>query len=347
MPLWLRVQVGMLSRFAATRARASGTFEATSARSYQRGSRRLYSESAIMLVPRPETSTPTGTRSTMMSRAPRVPRRPGTARAGDGAALGSGFDAAERQNSFTFFLKILRNVAYILWRDDDRHADPAIEGARHFLRLDMALRLEEGHQPRLGPSVGVDPGMEAVGQHARDILDQPAAGDVGQSVDAPGPDQREERLHVDAGGGEQRLDQQPFLVEQSRAVELPPLVGREAADQREAVRMHARRRQPEDEIAFRHPVPGQRLAPLHRADAKAGEIVVARRVHAWHFRRLAADQRAARLPAPGGDRGDHPLGNAALELRAGEIIEEEERLGALHDEVVDAHCDEVDADALV
>ena len=46
--------------------------------------------------------------------------------------------------------------------------------------LDIALRLEEGHQPRLRPGVGVDPGVEALGQDARDVLEQAAAGDVGE-----------------------------------------------------------------------------------------------------------------------------------------------------------------------
>ena len=38
---------------------------------------------------------------------------------------------------------------------------------------------------------------------------------------------------------------------------------------------------------------------------------------------------------------------AGVELRAGEIIEEEERLGALDDQVVGAHRDQVDADAVM
>ncbi len=42
-----------------------------------------------------------------------------------------------------------------------------------------------------------------------------------------------------------------------------------------------------------------------------------------------------------------PLGDAGVELRAGEIIEEEERLGALDDEIVGAHRDEIDADAVM
>ena len=36
-----------------------------------------------------------------------------------------------------------------------------------------------------------------------------------------------------------------------------------------------------------------------------------------------------------------------VELAGGEIVEEEQRLGALHDQVVDAHGDEVDADRVV
>ena len=36
-----------------------------------------------------------------------------------------------------------------------------------------------------------------------------------------------------------------------------------------------------------------------------------------------------------------------VELAGGEIVEEEQRLGALHDDVVDAHRDEVDADRRV
>ena len=49
---------------------------------------------------------------------------------------------------------------------------------------------------------------------------------------------------------------------------------------------------------------GNSLAALGGADRKAGQIVVARLVHPRHLRRLAADQRAARLPAALGDAGD-------------------------------------------
>ena len=48
-----------------------------------------------------------------------------------------------------------------------------------------------------------------------------------------------------------------------------------------------------------------------------------------------------------GDARDHALGDAVVELAGGEIVEEEQRLGALHDQVVDAHRDQVDADGIV
>src|SRR3954454_22016151 len=111
--------------------------------------------------------------------------------------------------------------------------------------------------------------------------------------------------------------------------------------------MDARGGEAEDDVALGDARAGQRLVALDRADAKAGEIVIAFLVHARHLGRLATDQGAARFEAAGGDRGDDPLRNARLEPAGGEIIEEEERLGALDDEVVDAHGDKVDADAVV
>ena len=72
-----------------------------------------------------------------------------------------------------------------------------------------------------------------------------------------------------------------------------------------------------------------------------------RRVHAGHLGGLAADQRAAGLAAALGDALDDRGAGLGIELAAGEVVEEEQRLGALHDEVVDAHRDEIDADGVV
>ena len=88
----------------------------------------------------------------------------------------------------------------------------------------------------------------------------------------------------------------------------------------------------------------QDAVTLHRTDGKAREIVVLCRIHARHLGGLAADQRAAGLPAALGDARHHAAGRLHIELAAGEIVEKEQRLRALGEQIVDAHGDEIDAD---
>jgi hypothetical protein len=86
---------------------------------------------------------------------------------------------------------------------------------------------------------------------------------------------------------------------------------------------------------------------FHGADGEAGQVVFAVRVHARHFGGFAADQGAAGLFAAGGDALDDGGGGRHVQLAAGKIVEEEQRLGALHQDVVDAHRDQVDADRVM
>ena len=52
----------------------------------------------------------------------------------------------------------------------------------------------------------------------------------------------------------------------------------------------------------------QRRAAFHRTHRKAGKVEIALGIHAGHFRRLAAHQRASRLAAAFGDAGDDAAG---------------------------------------
>src|SRR5690606_25355366 len=103
----------------------------------------------------------------------------------------------------------------------------------------------------------------------------------------------------------------------------------------------------EQHVALDDIVAGQQLAALGRPYGKAGKVVVAAVVHARHFRRLAADQRAAALPTAFGDAADDRRALVRVELAGSEIVEEKQWLGALHHDVVDAHGDKVDADGVV
>jgi len=64
-------------------------------------------------------------------------------------------------------------------------------------------------------------------------------------------------------------------------------------------------------------------------------------------RRSRAHQRAARLAAALGDPGHHGGGGLHVQLAGGVVVEEHQGLGALGQQVVDAHGHQVDAHRVV
>ena len=86
---------------------------------------------------------------------------------------------------------------------------------------------------------------------------------------------------------------------------------------------------------------------LDDADDEAGDVVFAVGVEAGHLRGLAADQRAAVLAAGARHAADDLLGDLRRQASGREIVEKEQRLGALHEDVVDAVVDQIGADRVV
>ncbi len=119
------------------------------------------------------------------------------------------------------------------------------------------------------------------------------------------------------------------------------------ANEREAVRVRAARRESEQHVAGFDPRAVDGLRLLHDADGEAREIVFAGHEGVRVLGGLAADERASGHLASGGDALQHVGGDVDVEALAHEVVEEEERLGALHQDVVDAHRDEIDADRVV
>src|SRR5690606_32921089 len=70
-------------------------------------------------------------------------------------------------------------------------------------------------------------------------------------------------------------------------------------------------------------------------------------IHARHFGGFAADQRATGNPAALGNAVDDGGALLDVELAGGKIVEEEQGLGALYDDVVDAHRHQVLPDSAV
>ena len=60
-------------------------------------------------------------------------------------------------------------------------------------------------------------------------------------------------------------------------------------------------------------------------------------VHPGHLSRLSPDEGTARLLAALRDALHHIRGDGDVELAAAVVVEEVQRLGALHDEIVDGH----------
>ncbi|GAB5376861.1 MAG: hypothetical protein AcusKO_33230 [Acuticoccus sp.] len=202
------------------------------------------------------------------------------------------------------------------------------------------------HQRMVRDGGALDLGGEPVGQHARHVAGDAAAGDVSQRLDgrALGLQRRQHGAHIDARRLEERA------ADRARAkggAIVEPAVGGELAHQREAVGVDAGARQRQEHVAGRERRSRQQVVALHGTDDEAGKVVVAGGVVAGHLGCFAADQRAARLAAAGGDPLDHRGGGGDIERAGGVVVEEEKRLGALGENVVDAHRHEVDADAAV
>ena len=70
-----------------------------------------------------------------------------------------------------------------LGADDHSHAHAHIEGVEHIVLVDAALFLEQTENGGCFDSGLVDPGAQAVGDAAGDILIEAAAGDVAEDLD--------------------------------------------------------------------------------------------------------------------------------------------------------------------
>ena len=118
-----------------------------------------------------------------------------------------------------------------------------------------------------------------------------------------------------------------------------------APHQRKPVGMHAIGTQPQQHIPSAH-ARRQRRTALHRSDGKAREIKVTIAVHSGHLGRLAPDQCTTRALATLGNAGNHPRPLFHRQLAGGKIIEEKQRLSPLTDQIIHAHCHQIDADPI-
>ena len=90
-------------------------------------------------------------------------------------------------------------------RADDHESDAHVEGAKHLFARNGAVLLEQSEERRNRPRLQIDFGDTALGQRPRQILGDPAAGDVGKPFDQVPFDQRPDTTQVRPVRREQRL----------------------------------------------------------------------------------------------------------------------------------------------
>ena len=111
--------------------------------------------------------------------------------------------------------------------------------------------------------------------------------------------------------------------------------------------MHAGGRQTQNHVAGTYVRGIEHLGAIDDAHGKAGEVVIGRSHDTRVLGHLAAHERAARELAAVGHALDDLCHVLGLDMADGNVIQEEQRLGARSQNVVDAHGDQVLAHRLV
>ncbi len=232
----------------------------------------------------------------------------------------------------------------LICRQGDDHADAAVEGAIHLVTGNVAGLLQPAEHRRPLPALLVDHRLGVGRQDARDVFPEAATGDVGQSVDLALLDELEHRFHIDTGRLQQGIGQ-GGVTQRLMHVRLGDF--QDLADQGETVGVGAAGGQGDQGIPFADLATVDDLALLDHADAETGDVVVIPLIHARHLGGFAAHQGTAGLLATFTDAGDHGGGGVHIQLAGGVVVEEEQGLGTLHDEIVDAHGHQIDAHGVV
>src|SRR4051812_49723247 len=88
---------------------------------------------------------------------------------------------ADAKGALAADLKGVDDSFGVFRRDDRDHADTAIEGAQHLVRIETALAGQPGKQGWQGPGREIDLAVEIVGKNPRQIFGEATAGNVGKT----------------------------------------------------------------------------------------------------------------------------------------------------------------------
>ena len=194
--------------------------------------------------------------------------------------------------------------------------------------------------------IAIDRDAQSFGDDARNIFDKSAARNMRNPFDGTGLKEFEYGFDVNARGGQNHVrggSAQLFVITQQlffdRREQLP--------HQRVAVGMDPGRLQSDQLVARNDPRSVDDLVFARDPARKSCHIVLVEGIEAGHLGGFAADQGATCLLATFGNALDDRRDFLGHQLSAGDVVEKNQRTRALTYNVVDAHCDAVDADGIV
>jgi cardiolipin synthase (CMP-forming) len=197
-------------------------------------------------------------------------------------------------------------------------------------------------------TVEVDSRSELFREDAGNVVRKSAAGDMRQAFHCFGfADRAETRLNVNPGGREDRIAEALLRRKGSRIRPRETGFFDHLAHQGIAIGMHPGRTNPNDQVALRDVRAREESIAFDHTDGEAGQIIIVAVIDPGHLRSFAANQSATRLAASNTNTGNDRRADFRLKFAASIIIEEEKRLGTLYDQVIDAHCDQVDSNRVV
>ena len=254
-------------------------------------------------------------------------------------------DFSDEDGGFSGFGEAVEEDAAVVGAGGDDHANAHVEGALHFGEFDLAVGLDEAEEGGHFPSVAVDGGAGAFGEHSRQVVGDAASGDVGEAEDEAFADEGKEAFGVAAVWGEEGVGEGGFAFGGEEIAEAEAADFEEgAAGEGEAVGVESVASEADEDVAFGDVGAGEPVIGVHDADKAADDVNFAVVVDAGHLGGFAADEGNAEGGAGFGHASDDFGEDGAFELGAAVVIEEEEGACTLAEGVVGAVVDDVEAE---
>mmetsp|Transcript_157 Transcript_157/g.395 ORF Transcript_157/g.395 Transcript_157/m.395 type:complete len:256 (+) Transcript_157:1372-2139(+) len=188
---------------------------------------------------------------------------------------------------------------------------------------------------------------DALWQTSWQVLEEPATGDMRQTIQQTSLEEGKATLDVDLGGREERsANGRGTGIPRALAFVSKLLLLQKLPDEAEAIAVNAAARKAKQNIAGTD-ILGENSISVDSTDAEPGKVVVSGGIHRGHLSGFAADETTTSLSASFGDALDNRRCFLDRQISGGIVIKEEERLSAGNDKIIDAHGDQINADAIV